>query len=89
MTPYDGVCIEQLPANIAGILIVIGRVAASLCFKAKLAGKQMTGKLFFCSHATKTHLHKRGFARSLVLKVRVFGTRKWSFPLRHLDTLMP
>ena len=42
MTPYDGVCIEQLPANIAGILIVIGRVAASLCFKAKLAGKQMT-----------------------------------------------
>ena len=29
------------------------------------------------SHANKTHFHKKGFARSLVLEVRVFGTLKW------------
>ena len=29
-------------------------------------------KLFLYSHANKTHLHKKGFALSLVLKVRVF-----------------
>ena len=28
------------------------------------------------SHANKTHFHNKGFALSLVLKVRVFGTRK-------------
>ena len=26
---------------------------------------------------SKTHFHKKGFALSLVLKVRVFGIRKW------------
>ena len=25
----------------------------------------------------KTHFHKKGFALGLVLRVRVFGTRKW------------
>ena len=29
------------------------------------------------SYANKTNFHKKGFARSLVLEVRVFGTRKW------------
>ena len=28
-------------------------------------------------HANKTHFHKKGFALVLVLKVRVFGSRKW------------
>ena len=28
------------------------------------------------SHANKTHFHKKGCAPSLILKVRVFGTRK-------------
>ena len=28
-------------------------------------------------YANKTHFHKKGIALSLVLKVRVFGTRKW------------
>ena len=32
----------------------------------------------FHSHANKTHFHKKGCAPSLILKVRVFGTRKWS-----------
>jgi len=36
------------------------------------------------SHENKTHFHKKGCALSLILKVRVFGTRKWpiiAFPL--------
>ena len=34
-------------------------------------------EIIFHSHANKTHFHKRGCALGLVLKVRVFGTRKW------------
>ena len=34
-------------------------------------------KIIFHSHANKTHFHKKGCAPSLILKVRVFGTRKW------------
>ena len=30
------------------------------------------------SHANKTQFHKKGCALSLILKVRVFGTQKWS-----------
>ena len=29
------------------------------------------------SHSNKTHFHKKGCALGLILKVRVFGTRKW------------
>ena len=32
----------------------------------------------FHSYANKTHFHKNGCALGLILKVRVFGTRKWS-----------
>ena len=32
--------------------------------------------IFFCSHVNKTHFHNKGFALSLILKVRVFGTQK-------------
>ena len=31
----------------------------------------------FHSQANKTNFHKKGCAPSLILKVRVFGTRKW------------
>ena len=34
-------------------------------------------EIIFHSHASKTHFHKKGCASSLILKVRVFGTRKW------------
>ena len=34
-------------------------------------------ELFLYSHANKIHLHKKGFAISLVLKVRVFVIQKW------------
>ena len=36
--------------------------------------------MIFHSHVNKTHFHKKGFALGLILKVRVFGTRKW--PIR-------
>ena len=50
--------------------------AASLCFKARLRESEATDmKMIFHSHSNKTHLYKKGFALSLVLKVRVFATR--------------
>ena len=33
-------------------------------------------EMTFHAHANKTHFHKKGRAPSLILKVRVFGTRK-------------
>ena len=33
-------------------------------------------EIIFRSRANKTHFHKKGCAPSLILKVRVFGTRK-------------
>ena len=39
-------------------------------------------RMIFHSQANKTHFHKKGCALGLILKVRVFGTRKW--PIRHL-----
>ena len=33
-------------------------------------------EIIFHSHVNKTHFHKKGCAPSLILKVRVFGTRK-------------
>ena len=38
-------------------------------------------KMIFNYYANKTHFHNNGFALSLVLKVRFFGTRKW--PIRN------
>ena len=34
-------------------------------------------EMTFHSHTNKTHFHKKGCALGLILKVRVFGTRKW------------
>ena len=34
-------------------------------------------KMIFNYDANKTHFHNKGFALSLVFKVRFFGTRKW------------
>ena len=34
-------------------------------------------EIIFHSHANKTHFHKKGCAPTLILKERVFGTRKW------------
>ena len=38
-------------------------------------------EIIFHSHANKTHFHEKGCAPSLILKVRVFGTRKWPVQL--------
>ena len=38
-------------------------------------------EIIFHSHANKTHFYKKGCAPSLILKVRVFGTRKWPIEL--------
>ena len=35
-------------------------------------------KMIFYSQANKTHFHKKGFALSLVWKVRGSGTGKWT-----------
>ena len=43
-------------------------------------------KMIFHSHANKTHFHKKGCAPSLILKVRVFGTRKWPIRATPLET---
>ena len=37
-------------------------------------------KMIFNYDANKTHFHNKGFALSLVLKVKFFGTRKWPIP---------
>ena len=42
-------------------------------------------EIIFHSHANKTHFHKKGCAPSLLLKVRVFGTRKWPIGLKWLQ----
>ena len=34
-------------------------------------------EIIFHSHAIKPHFHKKGCAPSLILKMRVFGTRMW------------
>ena len=43
-------------------------------------------EIIFHSHANKTHFHKKCYAPSFILKVRVFGTRKW--PIRELRGLV-
>ena len=40
-------------------------------------------EMIFHSHANNTHFHKEGCALGLILKVRVFGTRKWPIDLTY------
>ena len=39
-------------------------------------------EMFFHSHANKNHFHKKGCALGLILKVRVFGTRKVAYCIK-------
>ena len=41
----------------------------------------------FYYHANKTHFHKKGDALGLVLRVRVFGTRKWPIQVAFMLTI--
>ena len=38
-------------------------------------------EIIFHSHANKTNFHNKGYAPSLISRVRVFGTRKWAIHL--------
>ena len=40
-------------------------------------------EMIFHFHANETHFHKKGCALGIILKVRVFGTRKW--PIVHCN----
>ena len=44
-------------------------------------------KMSFNYDANKTYFHNKGFALSLVLKVRFFGTRKWPIQEVNVDAL--
>ena len=46
-------------------------------------------EIVFYSHANKTHFHKKGCAASLILKVRVFGTREWPIHQFHIANNTP
>ena len=75
---------ENLLEVVAGsINATIGHfwVSRGLCFKARLlSAKPLIWKrLFSCANVNETRYLKNVFAFSLVLKVRVFGTRKWPF----------
>ena len=43
-------------------------------------------EMSFNYDANKTHFHNKGFALSLVLKVKLFGTRKWPNSNCHRQT---
>ena len=43
-------------------------------------------EMSFNYDANKTHFHNKGFALSLVLKVKLFGTRKWPITADPNDT---
>ena len=38
-------------------------------------------EIIFHSHANTTNFHKKGYAPSLISRVRVFGTPKWAIHL--------
>ena len=44
-------------------------------------------KMIFNYDANKIHFHNKGFALSLVLKVRFFGTRKWPIKIGSISSL--
>ena len=46
-------------------------------FQSEVKCEAIDMKMIFNYDANKTHFHNKGFALSLVLKVRFFGTRKW------------
>ena len=46
-------------------------------------GSAFDMEMIFHSHVNKTHFHKKGCALGLILKVRVFKSRKWS--IRHFE----
>ena len=64
-------------------LLTIGhfQVPPGLCFKTRERCSAFDMEIIFHSRASETHFHKKGCAPSFILKVRVFGTRKWPIEL--------
>ena len=50
-------------------------------FQSEASFKAIDMKITFYSHANKTRINNEKFSLSLVFKVRVFQTRKWSIEL--------
>ena len=50
-------------------------------FQSEAKCEAIDTKMIFNYYANISHFHDKGFALSLVLKVRFFGTRKWPIPL--------
>ena len=65
-----------------------GRVPPGLCVKTRVGAQPLDMEIIFHSHGNKTHFHKKGCAPSLILKVRVFGTRKWPISYNFLVRLL-
>ena len=61
--------------------IVHFQIASSLCFKARPSSKPLKWKLLFILTQIKLVLTTKKCSLSLVFKVRVFQTRKWSIEL--------
>ena len=55
------------------------RVPQGLCFKTRVGAHRSAFdmEIIFHSHANKSHFLKKCCAPNLILKVSVFGTRKW------------
>ena len=53
------------------------RVPPGLCFKTRVDAQPLIWKSFVILMHVKLICTKKGCAPSLILKVRVFGTRKW------------
>ena len=49
-------------------------------FQSETKCEAIVMEMIFNYDAKKTHFHNKGFALTVVLKVRVFGTRKWPIP---------
>ena len=81
---HDYIFMRSLSKNwLFSTLIGHFRVPLGLCFKTRVGAQPaFDTEIIFHSHANKTHFHKKGCAASLILKVRVFGTRKWPIMIR-------
>ena len=64
-------------------LFAIGhfRAPPGLGIKTRLSAQPLIWKWFFILMQINSHFHKKGCALGLILKVRVFGTRKWPIKL--------
>ena len=63
------------------------RVPPDLCIKTRLSAQPYDMEMIFHSHANKTHFIQKGCALGLILKVRVFETRRW--PIKFTKSSRP